>query len=58
LRITPCDECASRPVCRFTGSRSEIAAVLSRYSPFFEEEEAHLSFNCKYFVSAKEEVEG
>jgi len=55
LRVTPCDECGAMPVCRLTRSRGDLAAVLSRFSMFFEKKEARLSFNCKHFVPKKGE---
>jgi len=55
LRVTPCDECGAMPVCRLTRSRGDLAAVLSRFSMFFEKKEARLSFNCKHFIPKKGE---
>jgi len=58
LKVTPCDECGARTVCRFTHRLGKVVSVLSHFEWFFEGKEAHLSFNCTYFTPKKEELEG
>jgi len=56
LKVTPCEECASREVCKLNHSLSEVMDVLARFGWFFKGGEAHLSFDCSYYVPKAEEV--
>jgi len=55
LRVTPCEECASRKVCKLTDNLDKVAATLGSFMWFFKGGEAHLSFECKYYIPRAEE---
>jgi len=56
LRVTPCENCAARKVCRLTDSLDKVTTALASFMWFFKEGEAHLSFNCNYYIPKAEVV--